>query len=94
MEARVSAVLSLRSGDDGTIAMKILPDDEECFLVDDTALTLTLWHESADVVRARVVHPHSGAFAYFQSVEGGPRMLAAAVHFLRRVRRRDGDSAE
>ncbi len=68
MEQRLTALLSLRPLADGEVAVTIeRSTDGRHVTVDDTTLVLTLWHESAGVVRGRFDHPGSGSVAYFQT---------------------------
>ena len=68
MEQRLTALLSLRPLADGEVAVAIERSaDGRHVTVDDTTLVLTLWHESAGVVRGRFDHPGSGSVAYFQT---------------------------
>lgn len=68
MEQRLTALLSLRPLAHGEVAVAIEHStDGRHVTVDDTTLVLTLWHESAGVVRGRFDHPGSGSVAYFQT---------------------------
>jgi hypothetical protein len=78
---RVSAVLQVHRTDDGRITITVAAADDESRLhVDDTALVLTVWSESADVVRGRFLDPDSGAVAYFQSSDTSFRQFAQTIH--------------
>jgi hypothetical protein len=77
----VNAMLSVRSNGDGSIAITVTSPDDERFAVDDAALVLTVWAESADVIRGRFVDEGSGAVAYFQSSDASFRRFARAIHF-------------
>lgn len=82
MTGRVTALLRLRSNDDGSIAITLTSAaEDEPLAVDDTALVLTVWSESPDVIRGRFVDEGSGAVAYFQSSDGSLRTFAQALHF-------------
>jgi hypothetical protein len=81
MTGRVTALLTLQSRDDGSIAVTVTsPDENERLTVDDAALVLTIWAESADVVRGRFVDEGSGAVAYFQSSDASFRQLARTIN--------------
>ncbi len=68
MERRMTALLSLRPLADGDVAVAIERSaDGRHMTVDDTTLVLTLWHESAGIVRGRFDHPSSGSVTYFQT---------------------------
>jgi len=81
MTGRVNALLRLSSNDDGSIAITVTsPRDDERLAVDEAALVLTVWAESADVIRGRFVDQGSGAVAYFQSSDASFRRFAQAIH--------------
>ncbi|GAC1659411.1 MAG: hypothetical protein NVS4B13_04120 [Candidatus Elarobacter sp.] len=83
MTGRVNAVLRLRSNADGSIAITLTsPCEDEPLAVDDSALVVTVWSESPDVIRGRFVDEGSGAVAYFQSSGPSLRTLGKAIHFI------------
>jgi hypothetical protein len=83
MTGRVNAMLHVRSNGDGSIAITVTsPADDERFAVDEAELVLTVWAESADVIRGRFVDQGSGAVAYFQSSDASFQQFARAIHFI------------
>lgn len=83
MTGRVSALLRLRSNEDGSIAITMTsPQDNERLTVDEAALVLTVWAESPDVIRGRFVDEGSGAVAYFQSSDSSFQEFVRAIHFV------------
>jgi hypothetical protein len=83
MTGRVNAMLRLRSNDDGRIAITVTSIEEnERLALDDTSVVLTLWAESADVIRGRFVDQQSGAVAYFQSSDSSFQEFARAIHIV------------
>jgi hypothetical protein len=82
MQARVSAVLSLHTSDDGAIVARITPAlENDRFAVDDVTLAFSVWSESPEIVRASVSHPASATTTYFQTTEAGLADVVAAIKF-------------
>jgi hypothetical protein len=77
---RLSALLQLQSNEDGSIAVTVTsPHDDERLSVDDAALVLTLWAESANVLRGSFVDQASGVVAYFQTTDASLQQLARTI---------------
>lgn len=63
----ITATISLSSCPDGSLRLAVRPIGNDTILkANDATLVLSVWQESDDIVRARVQHPASGAFGYFQ----------------------------
>jgi hypothetical protein len=74
-------MLRFRTQLDGAIAITVTsPSENERLTVDDDALLLTMWAESADIIRGRFEHRDSGAVAYFQSSDSALHRLAELIH--------------
>ena len=81
MTGRVTALLHVRPAADGSLAITVTcPAEDGRLTVDDTALEVTMWSESADVVRGRFVDRSSGAIAYFQSSDASLEAFARTIH--------------
>ena len=80
MDARVTVLLSLRSEQEGSLIIAILPALEGKGLVGaDALIDLTFWFERPGLIRGRFRHVASGAVAHFQGAERPFRDLASAI---------------